>query len=695
MLKYFKAAVWIVLLAICFAVPTRAAEGPRKLEPTDLFNIEFPFDPQISPDGKRVVYARRFCDIMSDRRCSNLWIINSDGTGHRSLTTGNFNDFSARWSPDGTRLMYMSTRDGIPQIYIRWMDTGETTKLTNLTTAPSGIEWSPDGQSIAFMAFVPGAPRQIGSFPAPPAGAKWADPARVIDKLVYRWDRIGYLPPGWWQIFVVSADGGSPRQVTTGEVFYGFEGSTGGDPRWTPDGKYLIVSANCRPDAEYEPFDTEIYEISVADGAFKALTDRRGPDNGATVSPDGKLIAYMGYDEKNKIYQISRLYLMNRDGSGSRMISGALDRDVVSPRWAVDGSGVFFLYDDQGNTKVGFYTLDGKLKEVAKDIGGSGFTQSLMSQFGSFSLSKNGEYAVPYTRPEVPAEIAVGQVGGHASTPITHFNRELLGSKELGQVEQFWYPSSIDGRKIEGWIIKPPGFNPSKKYALMLEIHGGPSLNYGERFDLEKQLWAARDYVVLYTNPRGSTSYGEEFGNLIHHNYPGDDFYDLNSGVDAVIAKGYIDPDNLFVTGGSGGGVLTAWMIGRSTRFRAAAVLYPVINWYSWVLTADALVLGLKYWFPGLPWDNVEHYEKRSLLSVVKNVKTPTMVMTGEEDYRTPMSESEQYYEALKLLKVETVLVRFPGEGHGIIGRPSNHMNKVLFISNWFDQHRLHQQAGH
>ena len=689
MLKYFKPVISLILAAIWFAVPTSAAENPGKLAPTDLFNIEFPADPQISPDGRRIVYVRTFCDIMSDRRCSNLWIVNQDGTGHRSLTTGSFNDMSPRWSPDGTRIIYVSTRDGIPQIYLRWMDTGQTTKLTNLAKPPSAISWSPDGKSIAFKSTVPGAPRQIGSFPAPPAGAKWADQARVFDKLMYRFDRVGYLEPGSTQIFVISADGGAPRQITTDEHAFLKGPWGGGAVEWTPDGNSLILSSNQHPDAEYEPFDSEIYEVSVSDGRAKALTDRRGPDGSPTVSPDGRYIAYTGYDDRRQIYQITHLYLMNRDGSGSRMILGSPDHDVAAPRFAPDGSGVVFLYDDKGNTKLGFCSIDGKVKEIARDIGTYGFTESLYSSIGSFSLSRNSEFAVPYTRPDVPADIAVGRVDRPGRSVITHLNHELLADKELGRVEEISYPSSLDGKTIHGWIIKPPGFDPLKKYPLMLEIHGGPFLNYGDRFDLEKQLWAAKDYIVLYTNPRGSTSYGEEFANLIHLRYPGDEFYDLNSGVDEVIAKGYVDPDNVFVTGGSGGGVLTAWMIGRSTRFRAAAVLYPVINWYSFLLTTDIPIMVLQDWFPGFPWDNPEHYEKLSLLSVVKNVKTPTMVMTGEEDYRTPMSESEQYYQALKLLRVEAVLVRFPGEGHGIIGRPSHHMQKILFVSNWFDQHRV------
>ena len=225
----------------------------------------------------------------------------------------------------------------------------------------------------------------------------------------------------------------------------------------------------------------------------------------------------------------------------------------------------------------------------------------------------------------------------------------------------------------------------------MLEIHGGPISNYGDRFSAEVQLYATAGYIVVYSNPRGSTGYGEEFGNLIHHAYPGDDFYDLNSGVDAVIAKGYVDTENLFVAGGSGGGVLTCWMIGRSDRFRAAVPYYPVINWYSWVLTADIASFGVNYWFPGPPWEHAEHYMQRSLLSVVQNVQTPTLIITGEEDYRTPMPESEQYYTALKLRKVEAALVRIPGEPHGTRRRPSHHLSKILHIVAWFDQHQKAQ----
>jgi len=381
---------------------------------------------------------------------------------------------------------------------------------------------------------------------------------------------------------------------------------------------------------------------------------------------------------------------LNRDGSDPSLLSGNLDRDVRHPRWAPDGSGVYFISDDRGNTGFYFISLSGDVRKLASNVGGG---TSAYAFGGSFSLAKNGAYALSTSRPHLPADIVAGTDGDAHARTITAVNEGLLTGKALGQVEEIWYESSKDRRKIQGWIIKPPDFNPSRKYPLILEIHGGPFANYGGRFDLEKQLMAASGYVVLYTNPRGSTSYGGEFGNLIHHAYPGDDFYDLNSGVDAVIAKGYIDPGQLYVTGGSGGGVLTCWTIGHTTRFRAAVTVYPVINWYSFVLTSDIGNWTSKYWFPGLPWDHVEHYEKRSLLSVVKNVKTPTMVLTGEADYRTPMSDSEQYYQALKLLGVESVLVRVPEEPHGISVRPSHHMSKILHIISWFDRHKKSSAA--
>lgn len=618
---------------------------------------------------------------MTDRRYANLWIINADGSDHRPLSTGNRNDVSPRWSPDGSRLAYLSDADGKQQIYIRWMDSGQTARVTNLEQAPDAISWSPDGKMLSFSALVLGKGPHLADLPTPPAGAKWADPATAYDRLVYRFNGVGYLKPGYMQVFVVSAEGGSPRQISNGNFPNG--GNEFGPSRasWTPDGKFLIVSVNRHPESDHAFFDDEVYEFSVADGSLRALTNRKGPDNSPVVSPNGKWIAYTGYDDRYQGHQSTQLYLMNREGSGSRSLSEKLDRDIADAQWAPDNSGIYFRYDEQGDSKIGFYSTDGAFKKITDHVAST----TNAGGSGSFSIARNGTIAYTYGRTDIPGDIATLTSG--ATKVLTSLNQDLLAQKKPGHVEEIWYESSKDKRKIQGWIVQPPDFDPAKKYPLILEIHGGPFANYGDRFDFEKQVLASRGYVVLYTNPRGSTSYGEEFSNLIHHAYPGDDFDDLNSGVDAVIAKGYIDSNNLFVTGGSGGGVLTCWTIEHTDRFRAAAPLYPVINWYSFALTSDIPFIT-KYWFAGNPWDNTENYMQRSLTNLVSKIKTPSLVMTGEADYRTPISEAEQFYEALKLLNVEAVLVRVPEEPHGIARRPSHHIAKMLYIAGWFDQHK-------
>jgi acylaminoacyl-peptidase len=666
------------ILGIAFAaVMFFDAFAETHLEPLDVFQMEYASGPRIAPDGKHIVYVRNFMDIMKDRQRSNLWIVNSDGTNHRPLTTGNQNHGGPRWSPDGKKLLYASNEDGSGQLYVRWMDTGQTAKITNLTSAPGGLDWSPDGKWIVTSMLVPAKGEPIVTMPSKPEGAEWAKPAKVIQKLVYRADGAGYLKDGYRHLFVVPAEGGSPRQITSGDYNHG------ASPSWSQDSMSLIFSANRREDWEHDPNNSEVYEVSIADGTIKALTDRQGPDSNPVVSPDGKHIAYLGFDDQFLGYQLTRLYVMDRDGSNSRLISDDFNRSIGGIQWAADGRGLYFTYSDEGNGKIGYISLKGKTRVVASDIGGTALGRPYSG--GSYTVAKNGRVAYTQTRPEYPSDVAT--VRGGSPKRLTHLNDDLFGHKTLGNVEEIWYKSSFDDRDLQGWIMTPPDFDPTKKYPLILEIHGGPFANYGDRFSAECQLYAAAGYVVLYTNPRGSTSYGEEFGNLIHHNYPGEDYDDLMSGVDAVIARGYIDANQLFVTGGSGGGILSAWIIGKTDRFAAAVVAKPVINWYSFVLTADSYNFFYKYWFPGLPWEYQDHYMKRSPLSIVGNVTTPTMLLTGERDFRTPMSESEQYYQALKLLKVDAALVRIPETSHSITARPSNLIAKVAHVLAWFGKY--------
>jgi acylaminoacyl-peptidase len=549
-----------------------------------------------------------------------------------------------------------------------------------LPSPASNLAWSPDGKFIAFTMHVAERPEPLVQLPPKPEGAEWAPEFKVIRDLNYRQDGQGYVKEGFHQVFVLPSDGGAPRQLTKGRHQHR------GPLAWTPDGTALLVSANRHPEGEYDPLNTEIYEVSVADGTVKALTNRQGPDDHPAIAPDGKRIAYLGFDDRRQGYQLTRLYVMNRDGSGARVRAGQFDRDIHNPVWSHDGKRIYFQFDDQGDTKVGFLDDETNVQTVAENVGGTELDRPYAS--GSFSLADDGSVAFTMTSPQHPADVALRRPGDSKVQRLTRLNDNLLEHKLLGMTEELWYKSSHDGRKVHGWIVKPPEFDPHKKYPLVLEIHGGPFANYGSRFATDMQLYAAAGYVVFYANPRGSTSYGEEFGNLIHHAYPGHDYDDLMDGVGAVMEKGFVDKDNLFVTGGSGGGVLSAWIVGKTNRFRAAVVCKPVINWYSFVLTADMYPFFVRYWFPGFPWEHAEHYLNRSPLSLVGNVRTPTMILTGEADHRTPISESEQYYQALKLRKVETVLVRVPGASHDIAARPSHMMAKAAYVLKWFDMHK-------
>lgn len=683
-LGYIRAMKRLLLAALGAILVTaaHAASLPeaRRLHSIDVFQLEYADDVQISPDGSRIVYVRASHDVMTDRVRRNLWVIDADGTNHRPLRSEVRNFASPRWSPDGTRIAYVSAAEGSPQLYVRWMDSGQTALLTNLVEPPETIAWSPDGKFIAFTQFVVTDKQPLATPPSRPEGANWAPPVKVIDSMVYRVDGAGYLESGFQHVFIVSAEGGTPRQLTDGDF------NDDGPLSFTPDGQQIYFSANRTADWELDPQNTEVFRVDVETQKLTALTSRQGPDNSPVVSPDGKRVAYLGYDDRYQGYQVTRLYVMDASGANPRVVTASFDRDVDEPTWAADGRGVYFTFDDHGVRKLGFTTLEGKVRTIAEGLGGTDLGRPYTS--GSFSVARNGRAAFTHNAPDRPADVATATSKGGARV-LTALNDDLLGVKTLGAVRAITWKSSKDQREIQGWVITPPDYDPARKYPLILEIHGGPFAAYGPNYATELQLYAAAGYIVLYANPRGSTSYGEEFGNLIHHAYPGDDYDDLMSGVDAIIAEGHVDPNNLFVTGGSGGGVLTAWIVGRTDRFRAAVVAKPVINWSSFVLTADMNNFFYKYWFGATPWEQPQEYWRRSPLSLVGNVRTPTMLITGEADYRTPIEESEQYYQALKLRKIDTVMVRIPEASHGgMVARPSNLIAKVDNILAWFAKYR-------
>jgi dipeptidyl aminopeptidase/acylaminoacyl peptidase len=467
----------------------------------------------------------------------------------------------------------------------------------------------------------------------------------------------------------VPSTGGTPRQVTSGDYDHG-------DFDWSANGETIIFSATRKPDADYLAGGSEIYSFSLKDGQVRALTDRDGPDTNPIISPNGKLIAYSGYDQKNYSYQINHLYLMDFDGGNKRPLSENFDCSIQDYIWAPDSSGLYFTVDDKGTSNIYFGSLSGIIKQITQGV----------HMLRSLSLSPNNRAAAVLYSAWEPGDLVAFSLKQPVFNKITSVHADLLEGIKLGETEEIWY-KSFDDKMIQGWIVKPPDFDPSKKYPLILYIHGGPHAMYDVAFNFEFQNHAAHGYVVLYTNPRGSTGYGEEFGNAIWYSYPGDDYKDLMKGVDALLEKGYIDEQNLFVCGGSGGGVLTSWIVGHTNRFRAAVVMKPVTNWYSFVGTTD----GASWYrsFRKMPWENPQEYLERSSISYVGNVTTPTMILTGELDLRTPMEQTEQYYRALKIQKKETVMVRIPGEFHGIGSiYPTHRIAQILYLRCWFDKYK-------
>ena len=656
------------------------AIGPsRYFTGADLFNLEVATDPQISPDGRTIAYVRKSNDIMTDKARPTIWLVDVATGQQRPLLAGSGSYFSPRWSPDGSKLAYVAADGGSPQLYVRWMANGESARITGLPDSPDSLAWSPDGRRIGYSMFVPDEGPKLGKAPDKPEGAKWADPLQVIDMVTYRADGAGYLKPGYNQIFWVPADGGAPTQLTFGATHAG-----GGQISWTPDSRAILFSANLSKDWEREALNSEVYRVSIDGGAPVPLTSRYGPDNSPAVSPDGRRIAYVGFDDQKRSYENTRLYVMNIDGSGSRVLTPSLDRSVANPTWSPDGRAIYVQVESNGTNKVERVGLDGSIREVATGLTGSQLDRPYAG--GEYSVARNGAVAVTLGDQLHPSDIGVASGGG-----VRHLTRlnEDLQAKAMGQPQKLAVASSYDQRAIDAWMIMPPDFDAAKKYPLILEIHGGPFAAYGPSFSTDDQLYASAGYVVLYTNPRGSTSYGEEFANQIDKAYPGHDYDDLMSAVDAAIATGHVDPNNLFVTGGSGGGVLTAWIVGKTDRFRAAATQKPVINWASFELTSDGSTFFSPYWFAKKPWEDPTGYWARSPLSLVGNVKTPTLVVVGSEDYRTPDSEAEQYYEALQLRGIPTAFVKVPGASHGgIAARPSQAAAKASAIIAWFDKYR-------
>ncbi|MBK5293243.1 MAG: S9 family peptidase [Acidobacteriia bacterium] len=664
-MKPFYVAVFSFMLA--FQMDAK----PKLLDTETFFEMENMNNPAIAPDGGQIVFTRIWVDKIKDQSRANLWIVERDGTRLRELTHGNWRDTDPVWSPDGKRIAFLSDRDGANQIHVMWAETREALQLTHLQQRPEGLTWSPDGRQLAFTMQLPDEKPILDiKLPAKPKGAEWAKPAVLVDRLSWGSDGTGPTLKGYRHIFTVDAiTGGTPKQVTEGD----FNHSA---PAWSLDGKTLFLSGIRKPGAEYLRGDSEIYSVDLATGATKTLTERKGPDQDPLVSPDGKWIAYTGYDHQGFTRHLSNIYLMSSDGSGKRTLAGNLPDSPAGMEWLSDGSGLYYLMNEEGTSNMYVVPLEGNARKVTEGN----------HVISAISVSRAGYAAAIMTSYHQPGTLVLRDLkrpDGWKS--LVDVNSDVLEGRQLGAVEMI-RASSKDNLKVQGWLVKPAEFVAGKKYPLLLFIHGGPWSAYTVGFNWSWQNFAAKGYGVLYMNPRGSTGYGQGFVNGIQHSYPGKDFDDLMAGVDAAIAKGWVDERNLFVCGGSGGGVLTAWIVGHTNRFRAAVSMRPVINWHSFVGTTDGSMWYDQ--FRKFPWEDPAEYAARSPLHYVANVTTPTMVMTGEADLRTPISQSEEYYRALKMLKKETLLVRMPEEFHGW-RRPSHQLAQQLYLLAWFEKYRV------
>ena len=667
----------LFLLAI-ISLNVDAKESLAIFDPMDVFELEWATDPRVSPDGDTIVYVRKSNDIMKDRERSNLWQISIDKQDHRPLYSGIKNARSPRWSPDGKKLAFISNDTGSQQIHVRWMDNGETAVITQLQNSPSNLTWSPDGKWLAFTMNVQASFEPIAKSRAKPEGAEWAKKPITVTTTQYQYDGRGIVEPAFRHVFVVPADGGSARQLTEGNFNHY------GSLTWSPESDRIYFSANRSEDWELVSDEADIFSVTLSSKKIEQITNEPGAERSPVISPNGELIAFSKEERRPLAYTPNRISVMSLNGSNIRLLTQDLDGDANNVIWADDSKSLFYTYDERGVRKIGQVSIKGKINQVTDGLGGTTLGRPYLS--GSFHAN-NKTIAFTYGQPDRPANIAV--FFEDKLKILTSLNEDLLGHKTLGEVNEIIYKSSFDEQEIQGWYITPPDFDPSKKYPLILEIHGGPHLAYGPHFSAELQIMAAAGYVVFYNNYRGSLSYGEDFALLLQYKYSSkEDFADHMSGIDSLIDLGFIDDENLFIAGGSAGGIATAYAVGLTDRFNAAVAAKPVINWLSKPLTADSMVGQIYHQFPGPPWEHVEHYWKRSPLSLMGNVTTPTMLITGENDRRTPISETEQFYQALRLRGVDSAMVRLPDTSHGIASRPSRLISKVDHILAWFERYK-------
>ena len=676
----------IFLLALSTLAATDVAA--EKLQPDSLLEWRYVSDPRWSPDGESLAYVRTTTGANGASYNPDVWLVDPVH-GDRALTASAGTDLAPRWSPDGHTLAFISERSGSAQVHILPMNGGEARQLTDVEGSVSAAAWSPDGTRLAIRMREKNGDRAEGS----------VKPAYVTERLDLRSDgRAGFRPQNRHRIAVVDVGRDWPatvRPVTDGAF-------DDGAPQWSADGVHLYFSAVRKDRDDRIVQDTEIYSVR-ADGSEppQAVTSSPGPDNSPLPSPDGKWLAIVGFAESDPpaSYKPTDLRLLDLSTGGEAReltldweygVGDAMAGDVNAPvgggehvQWAADGSSLFFTSATRGRVQL--------MRADVATAAVTAVTSFDAGELREFDVSATGTVAAVFSRPDVPANIvsfpvAAGSRG--AWRQLTAVNRELLRELDLAHYEEVEV-TSVDDVQIQAWLIRPASLDRRRRYPLIVYIHGGPHGMYGTNFFHEFQVLAAAGYVVVIANPRGSTGYGPEFGNTIQYKYPGKDFHDLMAVTDAIQSRRYIDETRIGVAGGSGGGLLTTWIVGKTDRFKAASAHRSVTNWYSFVGTTDHNIYFADHWFRDFPWRDADGYLARSPISLVDNVKTPVQLIHSDSDFRTPLEQGLQYFTALRMLDKPAEMVIFPGESHGLsrVGKPVHRVERLQHVLRWFDKH--------
>jgi dipeptidyl aminopeptidase/acylaminoacyl peptidase len=672
----------------------------RFIKADDVYEIKEVENPQWRPDGAQVAFVRLEMLKRLNAYRRTIWCWQADWDEPRQFTNGGLDkfDYSPRYDPAGERLAFLSNRSGKPQLYLMRTDGGEATQKTKVPNGVNGFSWSPDGKTIAFISPMSKDERKAedkGKFPLPLPEDKYEKELRKIEKEREEEEntdprvftglpfKVGtaFTPQRYNHIYLleVDADEAKPRRLTDDEVDYGL-------PEWSPDGKTLWSWSARRPtDDRYS--ETDLVKIAVKDGKVEQMPRDGHYGSMPHPSPDGRWVACTTTLEKSPNGHISRLTVVKPDGSEWRDLNLEIDRTVGAHnyiyqiRWAADGKGLYLTLHDKGNSDLYYCDID--TRNFVHLVKGSGMVLE-------FDVNREGEFAYSATTPERPADLYTTGTAGEKPTRRTDFNQKFLDEVRIGETEEIIYKAP-DGRRIQGWIVKPPDFTPKEKWPLALNVHGGPHVMWSPSYPsmwIEWQLHAAHGYVVFYCNPRGSDGYGDNFRYTVHDDWGEVDMPDILAGVDAVVELGYIDEKRMAVTGGSYGGFMTAWIIGHDNRFAAAVSQRGVYQLLSFYGTTDIPWL-IEGEFEVMAFDDPEKMWRYSPLAYVRDMKTPLLIIHSDNDYRVPIADAEQLFTALKKLNRKVEFVRYPRDGHELSrsGEPKHRVDRLERMTAWFDRY--------